>query len=69
MYTIVSPEIDFIGERHDYNRLAQAVLIKYFQEHSCFQEKPSDIPLDWQLVTRMLMDPRTDPAPETVPKE
>ena len=44
-YTILPPEIDFIGQKHDYNRLAQAVLLKYFQEHNRFPEKPSDIPL------------------------
>lgn len=29
-YTLLPPEIDFIRRKNDYNRLAQAVLLKYF---------------------------------------
>jgi hypothetical protein len=40
------PEIDFIKRKNDYNRLAQAILLKYFQEYSRFPEKLDDIPQD-----------------------
>ena len=44
-YTLLPPEIDFVGRKqHDYNRLAQAVFLKYFQEHSRFPEHPNDLP-------------------------
>ena len=45
-YTLLPPEIDFIKRKNDYNRLAQAILLKYFQEHSRFPEKLDDIPQD-----------------------
>ncbi|MCP4408693.1 MAG: Tn3 family transposase [Gammaproteobacteria bacterium] len=50
-YTLLPPEIDLVGQKQqDYNRLAQAVFLKYFQEHSRFPEYPSDLPpnaIDW----------------------
>lgn len=45
-YTLLPPEIDFIRRKNDYNRLAQAVLLKYFQEYSRFPEKLDDIAQD-----------------------
>lgn len=45
-YTLLPPEIDFIKRKNDYNRLAQAILLKYFQEYSRFPEKLDDIPQD-----------------------
>ena len=45
-YTLLPPEIDFIRRKNDYNRLAQALLLKYFQENSRFTEKPDDIDQD-----------------------
>ena len=49
-YTLLPPEIDFIGRKMGVNRIAQALLLKYFQEHSRFPEKLEDIPpeaIDW----------------------
>ena len=50
-YTLLPPEIDFIGrKRQDHNRLAQAIFLKYFQEHSLFPTHPNDLPpnaIDW----------------------
>lgn len=43
-YTLIPPEIDFLVRRRKGNRLAQALLLKYFQEHSRFPEKLEDIP-------------------------
>ena len=43
-YTLLPPEIDFLVRRRKGNRLAQAVLLKYFQENSRFPEKLEDIP-------------------------
>lgn len=45
-YTLLPPEIDFIRRKNDYNRLAQALLLKYFQENSRFPEKLDDIAPD-----------------------
>ena len=43
-YSLIPPEIDFLVRRRKGNRLAQALLLKYFQEHSRFPEKLEDIP-------------------------
>lgn len=45
-YTLLPPEIEFIHRRNDYNRLAQALLLKYFQEYSRFPENLDDIAQD-----------------------
>lgn len=43
-YTLLPSEIDFISRKMGVNRMAQALLLKYFQEHSRFPEKLEDIP-------------------------
>ena len=45
-YTLLPPEIDFLVRRRKGNRLAQALLLKYFQKNSRFPEKLEDIPLE-----------------------
>ena len=45
-YTLLPPETDFIKRKTDYNRLAQALLLKYFQENSRFPEKLDDVDQD-----------------------
>ncbi len=42
-YTLLPPEVDFLVRRRKGNRLAQALLLKYFQENSRFPEKLEDI--------------------------
>ncbi len=43
-YTLLPPEVDFLVRRRKGNRLAQALLLKYFQENSRFPEKLENIP-------------------------
>lgn len=45
-YTLIPPEIDFLVRRRKGNRLAQALLLKYFQENNRFPEKLEDIPAE-----------------------
>ncbi|MCP4232017.1 MAG: DUF4158 domain-containing protein [Aestuariibacter sp.] len=42
-YTLLPPEVDFLVRRRKGNQLAQALLLKYFQENSRFPEKLEDI--------------------------
>jgi hypothetical protein len=43
---LLPPEIDFISRKMGVNRIAQALLLKYFQEHSRFPEKLEDVPAE-----------------------
>lgn len=43
-YTLLPPEIDFLGSKKAINRFGQALMLKYFQEHGRFSEQLEAIP-------------------------
>jgi hypothetical protein len=43
-YTLLPPEIEWLGENDDHNHLGKAILLKFFQAEGRFPENESEIP-------------------------
>ena len=43
-FTLLPPEISFLGSSDPHNHLGKAVLLKFFQNEGCFPENKSEIP-------------------------
>ena len=44
-FTLLAPEVSFLGMNDPHNHLGKALLLKFFQHEGRFPESPSEIPL------------------------